>query len=582
MLHTLHVRNLALIEAAELRLDKGLNVVSGETGGGKSLLIAALKLLRGEKTEAGLVRHGADELAVDGEFRLGGGERSAAIAGLVAELCGGTVDDDLLLVTRIVDSSGRSRVRIGGRPATLAALRTLGEHLVEIHGQGDSRALMRPEIQCETLDGFAGTAALRVEFAAALSVARTAQQELQQAAAGHQQRSQRIEFLRFQLQQMQELQLGDGEFDALQQEHQILANLDATRQRLQSALQLLQDDEHCAADLVAQAARQLRDAAAVDRRLEDAADQLAGAEDLIADGCRKVQSGLARLDLDPARLHEVEARLDAVQTALRRFGPTEQDFRRTLQTTQDELQRLDGGQGDPQALAAALQQALAQAAAIGRKLVRARRKAAEPFTARIAQELADLGMAHTVVRVAMADEFEPADLLATATAHGPVSVDLEVRINPGEPFRSMRETASGGELARIVLAIKKTLADHDRVPLLVLDEIDAEIGGRLGLHVGHKLADVSAHHQVVIVTHLPQVAAFADRHFLVQKEVDRKGKQERTRSVVSALAGAEVERELAAMAGASGDAAALQQARALVRRVHGSRGRGNEGAAAEA
>ena len=582
MLHTLHVRNLALIEAAELRLDKGLNVVSGETGGGKSLLIAALMLLRGEKAPAGLVRHGADELQVDGEFRLGGGERSAAIAGLVADLCGGTVDDDLLLVTRIVDSSGRSRVRIGGRPATLAALRTLGEHLVEIHGQGDSRALMRPEIQCETLDGFAGTAALRIEFAAALSIARTAQQELQQAAAGHQQRSQRVEFLRFQLQQLQELQLGEGEFDALQQEHQILANLDATRQRLQSALQLLQDDEHCAADLVAQASRQLRDAATVDRRLEDAAEQMASAEDLIADVCRKVQSGLARLDLDPARLHDVEARLDAVQTALRRFGPTEADFRRTLAATQEELQRLDGGQGDPTALAQALQLAVTQAAAIGRKLVRARRKAAAPFVARIAQELADLGMVHTVVRVAMADEFEEAALLANATAHGPVPVDLEVRINPGEPFRSMRETASGGELARIVLAIKKTLADHDRVPLLVLDEIDAEIGGRLGLQVGHKLADVSAHHQVVIVTHLPQVAAFADRHFLVQKEVDTKGKQERTRSVVTALAGTGIERELAAMAGASGDAAALQQARALMRKVHGRAGRGGaEGVAAD-
>jgi len=578
MLHTLHVRNLALIEAAELRLDKGLNVVSGETGGGKSLLIAALMLLRGEKAPAGLVRHGADELQVDGEFRLGGGERSAAIAGLVAELCGGTVDDDLLLVTRIVDSSGRSRVRIGGRPATLAALRTLGEHLVEIHGQGDSRALMRPEIQCETLDGFAGTAALRIEFAAALSIARTAQQELQQAAAGHQQRSQRVEFLRFQLQQLQELQLGEGEFDALQQEHQILANLDATRQRLQSALQLLQDDEHCAADLVAQAARQLRDAAAVDRRLEDAAEQLASAEDLIADVCRKVQSGLARLDLDPARLHDVEARLDAVQTALRRFGPTEADFRRTLAATQEELQRLDGGQGDPTALAQALQLAVTQAAAIGRKLVRARRKAAAPFVARIAQELADLGMVHTVVRVAMADEFEEAALLANATAHGPVPVDLEVRINPGEPFRSMRETASGGELARIVLAIKKTLADHDRVPLLVLDEIDAEIGGRLGLQVGQKLHDVARHHQVVIVTHLPQVAAFAARHFLVDKEVRGAGGGERTASSVRPLRGAEVERELAAMTTGDGDdAAALRQARALVRRARADHGGAAEG-----
>ncbi len=570
MLHTLHVRNLALIESAELALDSGLNVISGETGGGKSLLITALKLLRGEKAPSGLVRRDESEMQIDGEFRLGGGDRSKAITALVQELCSGTVDDDLLLVTRIVDAQGKSRCRIGGRPATLTALRTLGEHLVEIHGQGDSRALMRPEIQCETLDAFAGTAALRGQFGAALALARAAQRALQEATAGQKQSQQRLEFLRFQQQQMQELQLVDGELTALEQEHQILSNLDAVRQRLQTALRVLQDDEACAADQVAKASRQLRDAAEVDRRLEEAAEEIASVEDMLANVCRNVQSGLARLDLDPARLEEVAARLDAIQSALRRFGPTEADFRRTLAEVTAELDK-HGESCNPEALATALRQAIATAAGIGRKLLRARRKAADPFTASIGAELKDLGMAHTVVRVAMADEFVDDELLGIANEHGPVPVDIEVRINPGEPFRSMRETASGGELARIVLAIKKTLADQDRVPLLVLDEIDAEIGGRLGLQVGHKLGEVATHHQVVIVTHLPQVAAFADRHFLVAKEVDRTGKAERTRSTVSALAGAQIERELAAMAGDGGDAATLEQARSLVRKVRTQR-----------
>ena len=514
MLHTLHVRNLALIESAELALDSGLNVISGETGGGKSLLITALKLLRGEKAPSGLVRRDESEMQIDGEFRLGGGDRSKAITALVQELCSGTVDDDLLLVTRIVDAQGKSRCRIGGRPATLTALRTLGEHLVEIHGQGDSRALMRPEIQCETLDAFAGTAALRGQFGAALALARAAQRALQEATAGQKQSQQRLEFLRFQQQQMQELQLVDGELTALEQEHQILSNLDAVRQRLQTALRVLQDDEACAADQVAKASRQLRDAAEVDRRLEEAAEEIASVEDMLANVCRNVQSGLARLDLDPARLEEVEARLDAIQSALRRFGPTEADFRRTLAEVTAELDK-HGESCNPEALATALRQAIATAAGIGRKLLRARRKAADPFTASIGAELKDLGMAHTVVRVAMADEFVDDELLGIANEHGPVPVDIEVRINPGEPFRSMRETASGGELARIVLAIKKTLADQDRVPLLVLDEIDAEIGGRLGLQVGHKLGEVATHHQVVIVTHLPHVGAISDWYVFV-------------------------------------------------------------------
>ena len=169
MLHTVHITNLALLERAEIRLADGLTVISGETGGGKSLLITALKLLRGEKVPGSLVRHGQDELQVDGEFRLGKGERSAAIQKLVHELCGGVVEDDLLLVTRIVDRQGRTRVRLGGRPATLSALREVGAMLLEIHGQGDSRALMRAEAQCETLDAFAGCSPLRSEFAAALA-----------------------------------------------------------------------------------------------------------------------------------------------------------------------------------------------------------------------------------------------------------------------------------------------------------------------------------------------------------------------------------------------------------------------------
>lgn len=174
-------------------------------------------------------------------------------------------------------------------------------------------------------------------------------------------------------------------------------------------------------------------------------------------------------------------------------------------------------------------------------------------------------MPHTEVRIAMATSFAPETLLADATEHGPVPVDIEVRINPGEPFHSMRDTASGGELARIVLAVKKTLADQDRVPLLVLDEIDAEIGGRLGLAVGKKLHEVGRHHQVVIVTHLAPVAAWAQHHLLVHKHVDKKDGQDRTRSIVRQLAADEIEKELAAMAmGDGGDAAALQQARRLV------------------
>jgi DNA repair protein RecN (Recombination protein N) len=571
MLHTLHVQNLALLERAEIRLAEGLTVVSGETGGGKSLLIAALTLLRGEKASGSLVRHGAEELQVDGEFRLGGGERSATIARLVHDRCGAVIEDDLLLVTRIVDRAGRTRVRIGGRPATLAALRELGSWLLEIHGQGDSRALMRPEAQCETLDAFGGTTELRRQFAAALQHARALRQRLRALAEGEAERRQRVEFLRFQHEAMRELQLGDGELQALEQEHQVLANLDTMRQRLDTAIGVLQDDENNVAEQIARAARAVQEAAAIDRRLEGAAEGLAQVDELVADVCRQLQSGQARLELDPGRLVTVQDRLDEIHTALRRFGPTEADLRATFARVAAELAAAQEG-ADATALAQELRAAVDAAAALGRRLLRARQKASVAFTKLIRTELADLGMPHTEMRVAIADDVAADEaLLDDATEHGPSPVDFEVRINPGEPFHPMRDTASGGELARIVLAVKKTLADQDRVPLLVFDEIDAEIGGRLGLQVGKKLHEVARHHQVVIVTHLAPVAAFAQHHFLVGKAAVGKGDDARTRSAVRLLAGTEVERELAAMAMGDGtDTAALQQARRLVEKAKSS------------
>ncbi|MFN3242737.1 MAG: DNA repair protein RecN [Planctomycetota bacterium] len=573
MLHTLHIRNLALIERAELRMADGLTVVSGETGGGKSLLITALKLLRGEKAQGSLVRHGAAELQVDGEFRLGGGARSAAIARFVEQACGGAVDDDLLLVTRIVDKGGRTRVRLGGRPATLSALRELGGMLLEIHGQGESRALMRPEIQCETLDAFAGTAALRGQFATALVAARELRARIGRQAEGERERKQRLEFLRFQFSEMKQLALGEGELAQLEQEHQVLSNLDAMRQQLDDALTAMQDGETNVADQLAIAVRAVQQAAAIDVRLEEASEQMAQIEDLVADVSRKLQSGQARLELDPGRLAAVEERLDEIHGALKRFGPTEQDLRDNLVATERELEQLEDADTEPEVLLQELRKATDGVVQLGRKLVRARKKAGRTFAAAIMAELHDLGMQHTGVQLAMDETFAADRVLDDATEHGPVPVDIEVRINPGEPWQSLRETASGGELARVVLAVKKTMADQDRVPLLVLDEIDAEIGGRLGLQVGKKLHEVARHHQVVIVTHLAPVAAFAQQHFLVNKVVG-----ERTTSNVRQLPASEVEKELAAMATGDGDdGAALEQARRLVAKAREETGDGTAG-----
>ena len=243
MLQTLTICNLALIESAEISFAAGFNVISGETGGGKSLVIAALELLRGGKASAATVRHGAEELRVEGEFQLGTGERSRRVVETVDELCGAVVDEGLLIITRVVDANGRSRARVNGRPVTMTVLRELGGWLLEIHGQGESRALMRPEIQCETLDSFAGTSQLRGEFALALAAGRECRDRRDEATGNERERQSRIEFLRFQQAEMEGLDLRAGELHQLEREHRILAHLDRLRECLTVALDNLQEGE---------------------------------------------------------------------------------------------------------------------------------------------------------------------------------------------------------------------------------------------------------------------------------------------------------------------------------------------------
>ncbi|MCA8955581.1 MAG: DNA repair protein RecN [Planctomycetes bacterium] len=568
MLHTLNIRDLALIEHAELSFHHGFNVLSGETGGGKSLVIAAMELLRGGRSRADLVRHGARELRVDGEFRVGGGGRWSGVFEVLRDTCGIDLEGEELIVTRIVDAKGRSKARVNGYPVTVTALRELGAWLLEIHGQGESRALMRPEIQCETLDAFAGTGTLRHRFAAALGEARRTRQHIEEGAGGERERQARAEFLRYQLGEMTALDVRPGELAELDQEHRILAHSDRMRELLESALDALQERDASALDLLHQAGRALDKAAQIDRELADAAALVAEASVGASEASRAIQHGLARVDADPTRLAAVEGRLAELRRALQRFGPTEADFTTRMAAARTELDELSSEAFDPIALAARLAEETATVAQLGGELTEARRAAAERFTAAVEQELASLGMPSTELRVSMAEQPAAERLLDEATAYGPGSLDFTVRVNPGEPPKSLRETASGGEMARLVLSIKKCLADQDRVPFLVFDEIDAEIGGRLGLQVGRKLREVAAHHQLLIVTHLPQVAAFGDAHFKVHKSTDKKAG--RTISAIEKLGRAAAERELAAMSvGEDVDQKAIRAARRMVEQAQG-------------
>ncbi|PIE24822.1 MAG: DNA repair protein RecN [Planctomycetota bacterium] len=549
MLEQLTIRDLALLRRAGAMPAEGLTVISGETGGGKSLVIQALHLLRGERGKSGLVRRGAKAASVDGVFVLSGGERSEMVRALYLEVLGTELEEDRLVVTRVMDASGRSRARIDGRPVALRDLQRFGSYLLEIHGQGQNRSLMRPEIQTELLDAYAELRDERLSFARELAELRLLDARLRKLREGQRERRERAEFLRYCLDEIAAVDPQEGESEELEREERVLGHLDTLRQGLEAGVQDLYEGEghEPVIDRVRQHARRISELAEFDERLGDAGRMLEEAGVLLEEGVHEMQSGLARLELDPGRLEELRSRLHELRRLQERFGPDEAGLFEQRARMQVELEGIDDEAQSPERLAEELEARLTSLAKHGESIERARRKAARPLGKRIAEELAELGMDKAGVEVRVVPH-EGKSILDRSSELGTCEIELFLAPNPGEAMTPLRETASGGEVARVMLVLKKILADSDQVPVLVFDEADAEIGGRLGLAVGRKLEAVAKAHQVLCVTHLPQIAAFADQHLLVEKRVEEGGGgEERTVAEIRPLTIKERKSELASM-----------------------------------
>lgn len=570
MLEQLTIRDLVLLKGSGLLPAEGLTVISGETGGGKSLVVTALRLLQGMRGKADLVRKGASAATIDGVFRLAEGERSRMVRELYEEVLGTQPEEDRILVTRVLDAKGRSKARIDGRPITQKDLQRFGALLLEIHGQGQNRSLVRPEIQTELLDAFAGTSGDREAFARQLIEARGLAQGLRDLQTNEHERLERLEFLRYCLGQIERVSPREGEVEELDQEGRILQNLDLLRRTLSQGLVELYEgsegsDLRPAVETVTALARDIEALSDMDSRLSEAARLLDESRVLLEESVHELRAGLDRLELDPARLETVEARRSELQTLLDRFGPGEAALLETWARMQTELVSLEEGSRAPQALQEELDVVLADLVKRGEALSRKRRKAARKLSRTLVDELAGLGMdkARAELRIL---EHEGKEVLDRATALGLSEAEVYLAPNPGEDLTPLRDTASGGEVARVMLVLKKILADADCVPVLVFDEADAEIGGRLGLAVGRKLRAVAQNHQVLCITHLPQIAAFADLHCLVEKKVVEDESGERTISELRVLADSDRRLELASMSrGESAlDDSALQEADRLL------------------
>lgn len=535
MLRHLYIRDFAIVQELSLELEPGMTALTGETGAGKSILLDAIGLCLGDRADSGAVASDAERSEVVAGFDVAG--NPAARDWLAEHEL--TAGDDCLL-RRVLQRNGRSQGFINGRPVPAQLLDALGRHLVDIHGQHAHQSLLRPDPQRELLDRYAGLGGQLREVAAAHRACRELRSAIADLEGGQDSYQDRLELLRFQVGELEGLALGPDELSELDAEQRRLASAGQLIQACQGALAALYDDEAAAQSLVAGAARRLEEFADVDPQLAEAVRMFRDAEVQLQEGCESLRRFADHLELDPERLAFVEERLGAVHDMARKYRVRPEELPERLEQLRTELEALDGAGEQLARLRAELRQREDDYTQAAERLRAARLKAGARLAEKVTGVIRELGMPGGELIVAV----EPRPL-ERATAHGLDDIRLDVRSNPDRPPGPLAKVASGGELSRIGLALEVATAGTARIPTLIFDEADAGIGGGVAEVVGRKLRELGEAHQVLCVTHLPQVAAQAHHQFRVLKQL-RDG---RTRTSVEGLADSERLEEIARMLG---------------------------------
>lgn len=563
MLVELTVRNLAVIEETRLAFGPGLNVVTGETGAGKSLVVDALEFVLGGPTDRGLLRSGAASASVEAVFSCADAPHTRdALAALGIEMD----DEALVVLLREAHREGRTLSRLNGRAVPAGTVRAAGEALVDVHGQGTHFSLLDPQFQLRVLDGFGGLGDQRAAVERAIAEVERLRREQRDLAASAREAAQQRDLLAFQIEEIEAAGLKKGEEAALQQERGLLANAASVREACAAAYAALYDGQRNASDLIAEAVQLLRRAADPTGALGAQAAALESAAAQVEDAAREVRSLGESIDADPARLAEVEERIESVRRLVRKYGSSEADVAAFAAEARRNLDGIDTAGERREELERALSNALEHAGALAWQLSEARRSAAHALSAAAGAELEEVGLGnaafHAAVERTAADDGLPTPG-GGRFAHAPHGIDqvsFMVRTNPGEEVKPLAKVASGGEMSRAMLALNSALQTSSGVPTLVFDEIDTGIGGRAAEVVGKKLWALSGQAQVVCVTHLPHIAAYADRHFRIDKAVHG----ERTYAGAQLLGDEQRIAELAEMLGGGSDSLA-EAARAMLR-----------------
>lgn len=513
MLSSVSVTNIALIDRLELSLGAGLNILSGETGAGKSIIIDALNFVLGERADKSLIRHGTDFAAVEAVFS---DYETPAVTAYMQDV--GIEPEEVLVIRRKMSADGKNECRINGRVSTLSTLKGLTELLVDIHGQHEHQSLVKPANHETMLDGVGGDkiAEAREKTACVYRNYRTLREELD-TLGDESERARRLDILTYQLEEIERADIREGEEDELLEKRKRIRNMEKILSAIAGARESLDGyDGHSVTTSLKNAAAGLNGISSYDSRLDELCARLDEAKSEVADIAETLKDMAEELDFDSRSADEVEERLETVRGITRKYGGSFEALTAFYQKSKAEAEKLAGASERVGELEAEL-------AAEGKKLVSAaenlgnlRRAAAERFEADMTRELVDLGMGGTTFKVDIISDYAPESVGAT----GGDKVEFLISPNVGEPLKPLAKIISGGEMSRFMLALKNIVAGIDGIGTMVFDEIDTGISGRISAVVAEKMCNISRARQVIAITHMPALAAMADSHFLIEKGVE--------------------------------------------------------------
>ena len=550
MLSVLKIRNLALVEDVTWELAPGLVGVTGETGAGKSIIVGALKLILGERADRSLIRTGPDACTVEAGFHL---KDTKAIDAVLEEAGLEPCADGELLIKRTISASGANKQFVNCSPVTIQVLKNLGEHLVDLHGPHDHQSLNSRERQLDMLDKFAGIEEQRAKYEAAWREWRAAVTELDELENSERASSQQIDMLKFQANEIASANLKDGEEEEIEARHRIAANGARLAELCGAITSRLSEGEGSILDGLRDLSRSIHELEKIDPSSAKLFEGFKSAQIELTELESSVQDYADDLETDAEELSKLEGRIHVIQTLKRKYGRTIGEILEFLAETERKLAKIENRSEEIEKLQKLVEEREAEVLKLGRQISKKRTDSAPKLAKEVAAHLADLGFKQSVFAAQLTN-------LPEAAKGGLEEVDFHFAPNPGEPSKPLRLTASSGEMSRVLLAVKSALAKQDAVPLLVFDEIDANVGGNIAEAVGRKMAGLGTTHQVIAITHFPQVASLAGSQFVVTKEI----KGGHTKSQIHAVDGDERIDELARMLGGSA-ASAKEHAKSLLK-----------------